>query len=666
MRANYNWLKEWIDIEVNPEELAEMLNNLGIEVEEMEKTSADIIYNIEVTPNRPDLLSILGIVREISAKTGVQLNKKLNYKFPPVEDDERQHEVEINIESEKDCKRYIAAIIGGIEVKSSPPEIKQRLEKCGIRSINNVIDITNYVMLETGQPLHAFDYDSIEEKIIVRRARNKENILTLEEENKELSESDLVIADKNKPVAIAGVMGGKNSGIKESTRQIVLESAYFKPSLIRKTSKRLNLSTESSYRFERKADIGMLPVASAYAINLLQKHADGKLIAPVVDTNSNPETTVEVDFSPEKMNRILGLDVKDERVIEIFRNLGLKEERKNGGYIITVPSFRRDIEIEEDLIEEAGRFIGYNNIPARFEYRRKSRVKNEGTEKLSIKRIMSSLGFHEAVNVPFISKEWADKENVEPIEIENPLWKERPILRTTILPGLIENTRTNLNRGEDSVKLFETGKTFFKQKGEVKKIAAVMSGRINQKWYREEREIDFYDVKGAAEKLLERLYIKDFEFIDCKSSLFRKEAALTISLKNTIIGHLGLIIQNACKVDIYGMEMDIHKLINLTSGQIKYRNIYRYPPIKRDLSLVVDEDMNYSKISNLIDRGLEYNLKTELIDIYRGKSIEEGKKSITIRLEIYHPDKTLTEEDIEDDLQNILEDLSREGVYLRR
>jgi phenylalanyl-tRNA synthetase beta chain len=275
MIVNYNWLSEWVDIKYSAEELAEVLARIGIEVEEVEKISGDTILKIDITPNRGDLLSVIGLAREIAAKTGKKLKKRIEYKFPKVNTDKK---INVTVESKEDCPRYTASPLNNIKISSSPSFITERLEKCGIRPLNNVIDITNYVLLETGQPLHAFDFDKIRGGIIVRRAKNGENIVTLEETDKKLSKEDLIIADANAPIAIAGIMGGFESGITEDTEKIVLESAFFKPSLIRESSRRLKISTESSYRFERTADMYMVGYAACYAIQLLEKYPNGKVM----------------------------------------------------------------------------------------------------------------------------------------------------------------------------------------------------------------------------------------------------------------------------------------------------------------------------------------------------------------------------------------------------
>ena len=405
MIVNYNWLSEWVDITCDPGQLAELLSKIGLEVEEVEKTSEDTIYKIDITPNRGDLLSIIGIAREIAAKTEKKLKKSTEYKFKC---ENKNKKIEVTVESKEDCPRYTASPLDNIKTGSSPSIISERLEKCGIRPLNNVVDITNYVLLETGQPLHAFDFDKIRGEITVRRAKKGEHIITLEETDKELSKEDLIIADDKGPIALAGIMGGLESGISEDTERIVLESAFFKPSLIRNASRRLKISTESSYRFERTADMHMVGYAAYYATGLFEKYASGKLMGKVVDTNPNPETSKKITFSYSKVNNLLGMVIEKEKSKNLLQNLGFTVNSKTTDEAeVSIPSHRNDLIIEEDLIEEIGRFAGYNNIPLKFRYSNSNPVWVENKEILEIKKIMVRLGFWEAMNIPFIEPHWA-------------------------------------------------------------------------------------------------------------------------------------------------------------------------------------------------------------------------------------------------------------------
>ncbi len=651
---------------MSPEDLASLLCNLGIEVEEVELISSDAIFNLDINPNRPDLLCIQGIAREVAVRTKKELKKTIDFSITEEKESYSQPELRITIESKDDCPRYVASVIGNLKVGPSPLFISERLEKCGIRSINNVVDITNYVLLEIGQPLHAFDYEKVGNEIIIRRAKNGETISTLEEEEKRLSDLDLIIANKSKPIAIAGIMGGELSGINESTNTIVLESAFFKPPLIRKTSRRLNLSTESSYRFERTADIGIQKTASLYAVHLLKKYASGKMINSIIDTNPNPPLSRKVPFSWKRASALIGTPINHKVVLEIFHRLGFQEKGNNDDLTIVTPSFRRDIQIEEDLVEEIARFIGYNNITTRFEYQTGTSVYFEGKEILQIKRLMASLGFYEALNIPFIESSWAENHRDNPIELKNPMWSDKNLLRTTLLPGLISNIERNLNRGINQVSVFEIGRVFNKVKDEEEMIAATMAGNIPQIWYEEERSIDFYDMKGIVEILLKELHISDFDFSNCRDPFYKKERALALIINNQPAGCFGLLAFNPCKEDIYGFEFKLEQLFLASDKSIQLKKMYRFPPVKRDLSIVLNKETPYERIKDLIKSINNLDIQVNLIDVYKDSSIGKDKKSLTIRLELYHPEKTLTEEEIEKDIENIINRLSKVGAHLRK
>lgn len=651
---------------MSPEDLASLLCNLGIEVEEIELISSDAIFNLDINPNRPDLLCIQGIAREVAVRTKKELKKTIDFSITEEKESYSQPELRITIESKDDCPRYVASVIGNLKVGPSPLFISERLEKCGIRSINNVVDITNYVLLEIGQPLHAFDYEKVGNEIIIRRAKNGETISTLEEEEKRLSDLDLIIANKSKPIAIAGIMGGELSGINESTNTIVLESAFFKPPLIRKTSRRLNLSTESSYRFERTADIGIQKTASLYAVHLLKKYASGKMINSIIDTNPNPPLSRKVPFSWKRASALIGTPINHKVVLEIFHRLGFQEKGNNDDLTIVTPSFRRDIQIEEDLVEEIARFIGYNNITTRFEYQTGTSVYFEGKEILQIKRLMASLGFYEALNIPFIESSWAENHRDNPIELKNPMWSDKNLLRTTLLPGLISNIERNLNRGINQVSVFEIGRVFNKVKDEEEMIAATMAGNIPQIWYEEERSIDFYDMKGIVEILLKELHISDFDFSNCRDPFYKKERALALIINNQPAGCFGLLAFNPCKEDIYGFEFKLEQLFLASDKSIQLKKMYRFPPVKRDLSIVLNKETPYERIKDLIKSINNLDIQVNLIDVYKDSSIGKDKKSLTIRLELYHPEKTLTEEEIEKDIENIINRLSKVGAHLRK
>jgi phenylalanyl-tRNA synthetase beta chain len=660
MIVNYKWLLEWVDIELPPQKLAELFDSIGIEVEEVEKVPGDTLFKINITPNRGDLLSVIGLAREIAAKTEKKLKKNLDYKFPEIKSDRK---IKVVVQSKEDCLRYTLSPLSNIKITSSPSFITERLEKCGIRPLNNVVDITNYVLLETGQPLHAFDFDKTEGEISVRRAKDEEKIVTLENEEKSLSKEDLIIADKNGPIALAGIMGGLYSGITENTEKILIESAFFKPSLIRETARKLKISTESSYRFERTADIYMVGYAANYAIQLLEKYANGEIMGEIVDTNPKPDLYRKVQFSYSNANKLLGSDVEKKKSTKILENLGFKISDKTEDKVeVLVPSHRNDIKIEEDLTEEIGRFIGYENIPFKFDYSNSQPVWVENKEIIEIKKIMVSLGFWEVINIPFIEPLWASKET-EAIYLENPMWSDKSILRNTLIPGLLESVKRNLHRGEEFVQIFEIGRTFMKGKEE-ENVGGVIAGNISKNWYENEREVDFYDIKGLVETLLEEIKIVDYSLGNCSNPLFIKERALSVIGGEKVLGSLGLIAQEVCNDNVFGFEFNLKDLLN-AKKETHFKKSSIFPPIKRDISIIIEESIPFEEIQALLDHSTKQKARIRLIDVYRANKIGKNKKSLTIRLEFYNPEKTLTDDEIKDDIKLIIEKLESIGATLR-
>jgi phenylalanyl-tRNA synthetase beta chain len=662
MIVNYNWLSEWVDIKTKPEELANLLAKIGIEVEEVEKSSDDTIYKIDITPNRGDLLSVIGIAREIAAKTEKKLKKSIEYKFPNTATDIK---INVKIQSKEDCLRYTASPLDSIKITNSPSFITERLGKCGIRPLNNVVDITNYVLLETGQPLHAFDFDKINGEITVRRAKNGEKIATLEEEEKTLSKEDLIIADESVPIALAGIMGGLESGISENTERIVLESAFFKPSLIRESSRRLKISTESSYRFERTADMYMVGYAAYYAIKLFEKYANAKIMGKIIDTNPNPTLSRKITFSYSKINNLLGMTVEKKKSINILENLGFVVSSKTGDKAeASIPSHRNDLKIEEDLIEEIGRFTGYDNIPLRFNYSNARPVWIENKDIAEIKKIITSLGFWEAINIPFIEPHWATREKAQAIYLENPMWSDKNILRNTLIPGLLESAKRNLNRGEEFVQIFEVGRVFAKGKEEEENVGGVIAGNVSKNWYENDREVDFYDIKGVVEALLKEIKIADYSFENCTNPLLLKDRALSLIANGKVCGTFGLIVQEVCKENVYGFEFNLKKLLNARKEE-HFTKTSVFPPLKRDISIIIEKSTPFEEIKSMLDHSTKQKARIRLIDVYSAPKIGQDKKSLTFRLEFYNPKKTLTDDEIKDDIKLITKKLESIGATLR-
>jgi len=469
MKVSIRWLQEFVDFKLSPQELSHLLTMAGLEVEASETLDGDTILDISVTPNRADCLSVLGIAREVSANLGISI------KQPAVsieEDEATSPEIEI-IDTEI-CHRYASRIIHGVRVGKSPDWLVKRLEAHGMRSINNVVDATNYVLLEMGHPLHAFDLNRLEgRKIVVKRAGDAKRFKTLDGEERRLDMDMLMIWDAVRPVAIAGVMGGLESEVTPSTTDVLLESAYFDPLSVRRTSKTLGLTTEASYRFERGTDIEMVVNALDRATALIKELAGGRITA-LTDNYPLPYTPPEVFVSIQKIRTLLGVKIDESSVGDIFKRLGFRYKREGEGFIITPPSFRRDIQQDVDIIEEVARLYGYENIPATMPAIRVKRLKGYESFKTIrlIKDAMVKAGFSEVINASFMNPSALKRLNIPDedrrwklIYIKNPLRKEESCLRTTLVPSLLNNAVLNQSRGEDSFSLFELSRVFF-DKGE--------------------------------------------------------------------------------------------------------------------------------------------------------------------------------------------------------
>jgi phenylalanyl-tRNA synthetase beta chain len=409
----------------------------------------------------------------------------------------------------------------------------------------------------------------------------------------------------------------------------------------------------------------MVGYAAYYAIQLFKKYAKANIMGNIFDTNPDPTLTKTIPFCYSKIDNLLGMKVEKEKSVKILESLGFKVNSKEKDKAeALIPSHRNDLEIEEDLIEEIGRFTGYDNIPLKFKYANYTPVRTENKGILEIKKIMVSMGFWEAINIPFIESEWASKKNVDAIYLENPMWSDKEILRNTLIPGLLENVKRNLNRGEEIVNIFEVGRIFSKDKEEEENIGGVIAGNISKKWYEKEREVDFYDIKGIIETLLEDIKIKDYSLKECTDPLFIKERSLSINLGGELCGTFGMINQEICKNDVFGFEINLKKLLKYKKEE-RFKKVSIFPPLKRDISIIVDEKTPFKEIETLLDNSARQNARIKLIDVYSAEKFGKDKKSLTIRLEFYNPNKTLTDDETRNDIKAITTKLRSIGATLR-
>ena len=646
---------------------------------------SDVIFDISITPNRADCLSVMGVAREAAALLGTSL------KTPgiSVEEDESASAdsvCAVEIRDPDKCPRYAARIIQGVEIGASPGWMARRLRAAGMRPINNVVDVTNYVMLSLGQPLHAFDLRRLaEQKIIVRRwAESDGPFTTLDGQQRGMDDEDLMICDGEKPVAIGGVMGGLFSEVGGDTRDILLESAYFTPRTIRRTRRRLGMSTEASYRFERGVDPSGTVRAADMAAELIRRTAGGAVAKGVVDAHPAPIAPKRVPIRVARASSLLGVSLEGPRVRESLEPLGfLVSEQGEGVFSVEVPTFRPDIEREVDLIEEVGRRVGYENIPATLPSSESpaARPARSRVLELQARRIMVAGGVSEALNYSFVSKEallrmgWREEQMVA---LRNPLSGEMDVLRTTLLAGLLANVAHNLSRGVDGIRLFESGRTFHPAGGEalpeqVLRLAGVVVGEASP-GDGVSLPAALSEIKGVLERFAQSLGLGDLRFEPLDAAPGWEPAAASRVLAGEIaLGHVGLAAQEALaawdiETGVAAFEIGLDALAGIESAPRRLTPLPRYPASLRDLAVVVDAARTNGEIEEIIRRsGGDWLESVNLFDVYRDAALEaSGEKSLAYSLVFRHPEATLTDEEVGEAFDSIVAALgARLGARLR-
>ncbi len=641
----------------------------------------DTIFDLDVTPNRPDCLCLMGIAREVAALTGEEVH------LPEIDYQEEEQSIDslisVDITAPELCPRYCASLVTGITISSSPVWLQQRLRSYGMRPINNVVDITNYVMLEYGQPLHAFDYHKLGgHKIIVRRAKNGETITSLDEEGRTLNKDILVIADKEKPVAIAGIMGGLGSEVSDETTAILLESANFDHATIRRGARHFQLTSEASLRFEKRLSRELPLVALKRATRLFHELAHGKVAKGVVDVYPGKVKPQGILISAEEVKRLSGLDVNIDEIVRVLTSLGFECRQTSvpSQALIFGPYWRSDINCAADLVEEVVRIIGYDKIPTTMLSailpEREPRPRLDLRKK--IRGIMVGLGFQEVLTYSLTSLEKLRKLAIElepeALKVANPMTKEQEYLRPNLRAGLIVALAQNQKVEPGGIRLFEIGKVFLPKGDELPQekemLCAMLSGaKSDLSWKGEKGEFDFFDAKGMAENLLRGLgLIAEFK-PGSDQNLSPAESAEIIS-EGDRIGVLGILhpkMTQAFELDgvVCFIEIDVEKLLIMSSGQKRYIPIYRFPAVSRDIALIVDEQTSYQQVESII-RSFPLVTEVTLFDFYTGEQIPQGKKSFAIRVVYQSPDHTLTDEEVNQIQQDMLDRLSQElGAILR-
>jgi phenylalanyl-tRNA synthetase beta chain len=642
---------------------------LGVNLGEALKLS-DTVLDISITPNRADCLSAIGIAREIAALTG----QKLRYPQTSLsgEGDEIHRKTSVTIVDPDLCPRYVARIIEGVTIGPSPQWIKDRLEKVGVRSISNVVDVTNFVMMECGQPLHAFDFELLDEhRIVVRRAREGEEFVTLDQVKRALDPDVLMICDAAKPVAIAGIMGGMNSEISDRTKTVLLESAYFDPMGNRKASLKLGLETEASYRFGRGVDYEGTVSAANRAAQLIQELAGGRIVPGIADAYPSPIPSRSISLRVKRTNDILGTEIPPERVKGSLEALELKVE-SNGPDRLTVvpPSFRRDLEREIDLIEEVARLDGYDRIPITLPEGPAVPIAEEAVRKARLDedaiQVLLHHGFHEVITYSFTSPGSSDPlafgaedPRSRPVRILNPLSEEFSVLRTSLFPGLLETARYNLSWKNEDIRIFEIRKVFLPRVGEKlpeerKILAGLALGKHAElHWGSPPRPIDFYDIKGVMEDLLDSFQIEGARFnrVEDVPYLHPGKAA-RIMAGDEVLGLVGELHPNVSArtemgEGVFLFELDFERLLRHAGERRRFKPLAKFPAVYRDISLIMNES---DPAGDVVQAILE--LKQPLIDevlcfdLYRGAPIPNEKKGVSFRIRYQSRDRTLTDDEV--------------------
>jgi len=681
MKINYKWLQDFVtlgELGVTIEEIGCVLTDLGLNVEEIENLDDNFVLDIEVTTNRSDCLNHLGIAREIAAHYRIPVNS-VDVFFSENKKKTTSLSSDIQIDNADLCPRYTGRVITDLKVEESPNWLKSRLESVGQRPINNVVDITNYVMLAIGQPLHAFDYEKLEEnRIVVRTVKSGESLNFLDGVQRQLNSSMLAICDAQRPVALAGIMGGQETEVSVETSTIFLESAYFDPGSIRRTAKYLGLTTEASFRFERGADPEMTDKALNYACHLLQEISGGVLAGPILDEYPSPYSKTSIVLRSERISRLAGLSVDQEFIADVLPRLefGLSPNSKEGVWQVSVPSFRSDVKMEVDLIEEVARHYGYDQIKSTYPVTSGiGKFLSTRNHDRIITRKLAGLGFYEAFNYVFAnpSKEamfWNSSFSM--VEISNPLTEEDTHLRISLIPGLLRTLERNLNHGNQDVRLFEFGRVFVPGNGdlqevqEISKLALVATGLFYQPfWDQFDDQFSFYHLKGVVESLLDSLDQQGtFEAIS-NVDFLHANVSSRVSIGEKLLGVMGEVapeIQEAYRFrqSVFVAEFSLSPLYGKPLQEPQYFSFGRFPSVEQDLSFLVDNKLEYAKILNAVE---ELNISDlqgiKLIDLYQGPTLPQGKASLSIRLTFANSERTLTQDEVNQHTERVFSVLQK-------
>ncbi len=669
MKISFNWLKEYVDIDLSAQQVGQILMNIGLPIESIEPFGDDMTLDVEITSNRGDCLSHIGIARELSAATGRTL------RIPDVKISQNSGEVsqyvKVSINDANLCPRYTAKLIRGVKIGPSPQWVVNRLQSVGMRSVNNVVDATNLAMMETGQPTHAFDFARLKGgQIIVRTAGPDENLTAIDGTKCRLGSNMLMICDAESPVAIAGVMGGLDSEVSEKTVDVLLESAAFNPAGVRTTSRSLGISSEASFRFERYVDIERVGWAGERTIQLIHLLAGGTAVDGIIDCYPSRPQQMTVVMRHSRMKKLLGIDVPGEKVFDILHRLGFEpQSRSDGEVLCTVPSWRHDVYREVDLIEEVARHYGYDKVPVRHKLQIEvAPIDRRHKAICEISSAVQSCGFYETINVTFIDNNCAKltsgKDPQEHLAVTDITRKNANLLRQTLIGSLLAVMQTNYHAGNRPVRVYELANCFARTEQpphQHEKTSLAMACDSDLRFLRGV-------IEAAVRKINKNVKI-DFVPAKCVWS----DAAAAIVINGSQVGTAGVVNKNLCdNFDLNGSavsaaELEFEKLLDLPAETIKIKPVPRFPAVERALSLILDEAVTWDKIASTINRkNIDELQEVQFQGIYRGKPIEPGKKSVTVVLKFRDDDGTLTHEQVDGFEKTILDELvSRLGATIR-
>jgi phenylalanyl-tRNA synthetase beta chain len=667
MKISLNWLTDYVDVSMPVTELAELFVRIGFPVESIEQTDTDIVIDLEITSNRPDMLGHIGVARELAAATGAKFTGP---KFAlPAPHGKAADMTSVTVEAPDLCPRYTARVIKGVKVGPSPRWMVERLEALGLRSINNVVDVTNYVLMEYSQPLHSFDFDKLAgRKIVVRRAKGGEMMVSIDQTRCRLDEQMLVIADEAKAVAIAGIMGGLDTEVSEGTVNVLIEAAQFDPLATRRTSRRLGIMSDSNYRFERGIDPVAIDEASGRACAMIIELAGGELAEGMVDVWAKPFEPVRVSMRNERLKAVLGIDIPESRSMQILEGLGLQPQSAGGVVSCTIPPYRADLYREIDLVEEVARLEGYDKIPTA------NRVSHAVQPPIAVQQlrrraaaVMSAAGFDEALTIGFVDVSEAALFGVsEPVCVDPLVRRTNNALRPNLLINLLEVCKTNQNAGNGPVGLYELASAFPPVQGrqlpaEHTQLAVVRAGG------------ELRDIRGVIESLACELAPKSrLEVVPASAKGFDESSSAQVLLDGKAIGFIG-----AASGDVlahYGLEhavmMGALNFDALSAGGLvtrRFSPVPRFPAVRRDISVIVDEAVTWKQLAAAIESvaqpmrvGLDY------VTTYRGKPIAAGKKSVTAAITYRSSEGTLRGEQVDAEMSNIVSALKASlGAELR-